>query len=495
MTSYGQPPQGSLHPLTLLCQQIADFFQARGYTPMEGPEIEAEWFNFDVLNMADDHFARAPDNTFYLTPRLQRQVDAAPQPEQSKQPDLRSGLVLRAHTSPVQARTLLTQAPPLYRFHIGRTYRPDALDATHSPVFNQLEGLAVDRNLTMDDLKRLLDELAHSLFGPGVVTRLRPYEFAYAQPAAEIDIQCHRCYGQSTTCPTCQGEGWIEWGGCGMVHHNVLANCGIDPQALRAFSFGIGVERTLMLREGLQDLQPIVNGDVAYAHTAALDLTRTEVAQRFATGRDSLTDWTMATQGWVQVSTFPFITEQELALLQPDAAQSDTPDYWQLSNPIAGLAPVLRPLLLPGLLRLWQQQRAALPAYSHGIFERARVFLPGRLSVAPTIAAGRAPSDPQLSQLYAAIPRQPFHLAALSEDGERLLAAVQAVLLARGVTVHRQRDGGVPWASSGVTTLVTDSGTVVGHVGQLAPHILAAWQLSTPLAACEITMDITLQEE
>ncbi|SLM64380.1 MULTISPECIES: tRNA ligase subunit PheS family protein [Dickeya] len=492
MTSCCQPALGSLHPLTLLRQHIAGFFQARGYTPMEGPEIEAEWFNFDVLNMADDHFARAPDNTFYLAQVGAKRPDSLTPPDS---PGPRSGLVLRAHTSPVQARTLLTQAPPLYRFHIGRTYRPDALDATHSPVFNQLEGLAVDRHLTMDNLKQLLDELAHALFGQDLVTRLRPYEFAYAQPAAEIDIQCNQCHGQSTTCPTCQGEGWIEWGGCGMVHPNVLINCGVNPDEFRAFSFGIGVERTLMLRDGLQDLQPIVNGDVTYAHSHAAALSHAGVETAFASRGDSLTEWTLASQGLVQVSTFPFTSVQELAPLLPASSQSNAPNYWQLRNPIAGMAPVLRPLLLPGLLNLWQQQSAALPAHSNGIFERARVFLPGLLSAAPAIATGSAPSDEQLAQLYSAIPRQPFHLAALGRDGGQLLTAVQAALAAQGVTVHCREDEPLPWATSGVTALVTDAGDIIGHAGQLAPHVLSAWQLSEPLAACEITMDITLQEE
>ncbi|UUE09210.1 phenylalanine--tRNA ligase subunit alpha [Dickeya zeae] len=496
MTSCSQPPRGSLHPLTLLRQQIAGFFQARGYTPMDGPEIEAEWFNFDVLNMADDHFARTPDNTFYLIQSAAERYGELTTSEQQPEPHRpRSGLVLRAHTSPVQARTLLTQSPPLYRFHIGRTYRPDALDATHSPVFNQLEGLAVDHHLTMDNLKQLLDELAHSLFGQGVVTRLRPYEFAYAQPAAEIDIQCNQCHGQSATCPTCQGEGWIEWGGCGMVHRDVLINCGVDPDAFSAFSFGIGVERTLMLRDGLQDLQPIVNGDLAYASSRAMDLVTAAAEKSGPDDIDSQTDWTMATEGWVQVSTFPFTSVQALACVQPATLPDTLANYWQLRDPIEGIEPVMQPLLLPGLLTLWQQQGSALPLHYGGIFERARVFLPGRLPLAPNVATGRVPSGEQLAQLYSAIPRQPFHLAALGRSKEQLLTAMLAALAGRGLVVHCREDDQVAWATSQATTLVTDAGDIVGHVGQLATHVLTAWQLSEPLAAGEITMDITLEEE
>jgi phenylalanyl-tRNA synthetase alpha chain len=231
-------PRGARHPLTTVQERIADLFTAMGWEIAEGPEVEAEWFNFDALNFGVDHPARQMQDTFFVEP-----------------PD--SGLVLRTHTSPVQARALLERGVPLYVAVPGKTFRTDELDATHTPVFHQIEGLAVDRGLTMAHLKGTLDHFASSMFGAGITTRLRP--------SAEMDVRCFVCDGRNASCRTCKGTGWIEWGGCGMVNPNVLRACGVDPREYSGFAFGMGVERTLMIRHGVADMRDMVEGDVRFS--------------------------------------------------------------------------------------------------------------------------------------------------------------------------------------------------------------------------------------
>ncbi len=243
-------PPGARHPLTTLMERIEDVFVAMGYEVAEGPEVEAEWFNFDALNMAPDHPARTMQDTFFVGT-----------------PD--SGVVLRTHTSPVQVRTMLDRELPIHVICPGRVYRTDELDATHTPVFHQVEGLVVDEGITMADLKGTLDHFAAAMFGAGLVTRLRPSYFPFTEPSAEVDLQCFVCRGASVgdpanPCRTCGSEGWIEWGGCGMVNPRVLVACGIDPGRYTGFAFGMGIERTLMFRHGVTDMREMVEGDLRF---------------------------------------------------------------------------------------------------------------------------------------------------------------------------------------------------------------------------------------
>ncbi|MFK5634965.1 MULTISPECIES: phenylalanine--tRNA ligase subunit alpha [unclassified Ornithinimicrobium] len=243
----GRRPLGRRHVLTVTAERMADVMTGMGWEIAEGPGVEAEWFNFDALNFDKDHPARQMQDTFFVDP-----ADA--------------GLVLRTHTSPVQARALLERGVPLYVAVPGKTFRTDELDATHTPVFHQLEGLAVDEGLTMAHLKGTLDRLAEGMFGPGIVSRLRPAFFPFTEPSAEMDFRCFVCRGEATagTCRTCGGTGWIEWGGCGMVNHNVLRACGVDPERYQGFAFGMGVERTAMFRHGISDMREMIEGDVRF---------------------------------------------------------------------------------------------------------------------------------------------------------------------------------------------------------------------------------------
>ena len=225
-------PMGALHPLTILSNEISDLFIGLGYSVKEGPELESSWLNFDALNIPADHPARSMQDTFFIEP-------------------LSSGLVMRTHTSPVQVRTMLESEPPIYVICPGRTYRSDELDATHTPVFNQVEGLVVDRGITMADLKGTLDYFAQRIFGADVTTRIRPSYFPFTEPSAEVDFFYN-------------GR-WIEWGGCGMVNPKVLELCGVDTSVYSGFAFGMGLERTLMLRHGIKDMHDIVEGDIRFS--------------------------------------------------------------------------------------------------------------------------------------------------------------------------------------------------------------------------------------
>ncbi|MEN9516319.1 MAG: hypothetical protein RLZZ159_185 [Actinomycetota bacterium] len=224
--------QGALHPLTILSNEISDLFIGMGYTVQEGPEMESSWLNFDALNIPADHPARTMQDTFFIEP-------------------VSSGLVMRTHTSPVQIRTMLENEPPIYVICPGRTYRADELDATHTPVFNQVEGLVIDKGITMAHLKGTLDHFAAKIFGPDVTTRIRPSFFPFTEPSAEVDFFYN-------------GR-WVEWGGCGMVNPKVLQACGIDTEIYSGFAFGMGLERTLMVRHGITDMHDIVEGDVRFS--------------------------------------------------------------------------------------------------------------------------------------------------------------------------------------------------------------------------------------
>jgi len=245
---WDREPRGARHPLTTIQELVSDVFVGMGWEVAEGPEVEAEWLNFDALNLGPDHPARTMQDTFWLEPSD-------------------GGLVLRTHTSPVQARTMLTREPPIYVICPGRVYRTDELDATHTPVFHQVEGLVVDEGITMAHLKGTLDHFAEAMFGEGITTRFRPSYFPFTEPSAEVDLVCFVCRGQAPAveeCRTCKGEGWIEWGGCGVVNPRVLVACGIDPEVHTGFAFGMGVERTLMFRHGIEDMRDIVEGDVRF---------------------------------------------------------------------------------------------------------------------------------------------------------------------------------------------------------------------------------------
>ena len=231
--------KGGLHPITIIKNEISDFFVEQGFSVAEGPELESGWLNFDALNIPADHPARTMQDTFFIEP-------------------VESGVVLRTHTSPVQIRTMLENKPPIYVICPGRTFRADELDATHSPVFHQVEGLVVDKGITMAHLKGTLDNFARHMFGPDVTTRLRPSFFPFTEPSAEVDIFFN-------------GR-WIEWGGCGMVNPRVLATCGIDTDVYSGFAFGMGLERTLMVRHGITDMHDIVEGDLRFTRQFGVGL-------------------------------------------------------------------------------------------------------------------------------------------------------------------------------------------------------------------------------
>jgi phenylalanyl-tRNA synthetase alpha chain len=234
-------PHGAQHPLTTLMERMGDMFVSMGYEIAEGPEVEWEWYNFDALNMHPDHPARSMMDTFF--------IDVP-------------GLVLRTHTSPVQARTMTHRKPPIYIVCPGRVYRSDEIDATHSPVFHQIEGLVVDKGITMAHLKGALDHFVRMMFGPEAKTRLRPSYFPFVEPGAELDVWFpqHR-----------DGPRWVEWGGCGMVNPRVLRACGIDPDEYSGFAFGIGVDRALMFRNGATDMRDMAEGDVRYARAFGME--------------------------------------------------------------------------------------------------------------------------------------------------------------------------------------------------------------------------------
>ncbi len=232
------PTFGGRHPISIVREQMENIFLGMGFDIAEGPEIEREYYNFTALNTPDDHPARDPQDTFYITPDI----------------------LLRTQTSPVQIRSMTGKEPPIRIISPGRVYRCDEVDATHSPMFHQLEGLVVDKGITMGDLKGTLDLFAKTMFGEKTETRFRPHHFPFTEPSAEVDVSCFVCGGKG--CRLCKGEGWIEILGAGMVHPNVLKNCGIDPEVYSGFAFGMGIERIVMTKFAISDLRLLYENDL-----------------------------------------------------------------------------------------------------------------------------------------------------------------------------------------------------------------------------------------
>ena len=235
-----RPEHGKKHPITTVLNDLKDIFIGMGFTIAEGPEVELDYYNFEALNLPPDHPARDTQDTFYIN----------------------EDTLLRTQTSSVQVRVMEKQQPPIRIVSPGRVYRSDAVDATHSPVFHQVEGLVVDEGITMADLKGTLEVFIKRLYGEDTKVRFRPHHFPFTEPSAEVDISCFSCKGEG--CRICKGEGWIEILGCGMVHPKVLANCNIDPEKYSGFAFGIGLERVAMFRYGIDDLRLFYENDLGF---------------------------------------------------------------------------------------------------------------------------------------------------------------------------------------------------------------------------------------
>ena len=231
---------GHLHPLTKMRRELEDIFSGMGFSIAEGPEVETDYYNFQALNTPADHPARDTQDTFYIT----------------------DNVLLRSQTSPVQVRTMEHMRPPIRIISPRRVYRSDTMDATHSPLFHQVEGLVVDEGITMGDLKGTLERFAQLMFGADTRVRFRPHHFPFTEPSAEVDVSCFQCGGKG--CRLCKGEGWIEILGAGMVHPNVLRGCNIDPEKYSGFAFGMGVERIFMLKHHVDDLRYLYENDVRF---------------------------------------------------------------------------------------------------------------------------------------------------------------------------------------------------------------------------------------
>lgn len=233
-------PLGKKHPLNLVLDEIEEIFLGMGFSIATGPEVELDYYNFEALNMPKDHPARDTQDTFYVS----------------------DNVVLRTQTSPMQVRVMEKQKPPIRIIAPGRVYRSDAVDATHSPLFHQIEGLVVDKGITMADLKGTLEIFVKRLYGEDSVVRFRPHHFPFTEPSAELDCMCFNCHGEG--CRLCKGEGWIEILGCGMVHPKVLSNCGIDPEVYSGFAFGMGLERLAMRRFNIDDMRLLYENDLRF---------------------------------------------------------------------------------------------------------------------------------------------------------------------------------------------------------------------------------------
>ena len=241
VTLPGKPVrEGHRHPLNLVLDEIKEIFLGMGFDVVSGPEVELDYYNFEALNLPPDHPARDTQDTFYITDKV----------------------LLRTQTSPVQIRTMEQRKPPIRIIAPGRVYRSDAVDATHSPIFHQIEGLVVDESITMSDLKGCLETVIKRLYGEDSVVRFRPHHFPFTEPSAEVDVQCFACHGKG--CRICKGEGWIEILGCGMVHPKVLAGCGLDPEKYSGFAFGIGLERIVMRRFAVDDMRLFYENDTRF---------------------------------------------------------------------------------------------------------------------------------------------------------------------------------------------------------------------------------------
>ena len=235
-----QPVQGGIHPFHLVLSELKDIFLGMGFDVVSGPEVELDHYNFEMLNMPKSHPARDTQDTFYIT----------------------ENILLRTQTSPLQIRTMEKQKAPIRIIAPGRVYRSDEVDATHSPIFHQIEGLVVDKGITFSDLKGTLEMFIQKLYGPETRVRFRPHHFPYTEPSAEMDMSCFKCGGKG--CPLCKGEGWIEILGCGMVHPKVLENCGIDPEEYSGYAFGMGLERIAMMRYGIDDMRLLYENDLRF---------------------------------------------------------------------------------------------------------------------------------------------------------------------------------------------------------------------------------------
>lgn len=231
---------GKRHPLDLTLESMKQIFISMGFTIEDGPEVELDYYNFEALNIPKNHPARSEQDTFYIN----------------------DNLVLRTQTSPVQVRTMEKQEPPIKMISPGKVYRSDAVDATHSPIFYQMEGLVIDKGVTFADLKGTLELFAKKMFGDKVVTKFRPHHFPFTEPSAEMDATCFVCEGKG--CRVCKGSGWIEILGCGMVHPDVLRNCGLDPEVYSGFAFGFGVDRMVMLKYGIDDIRLLYESDMRF---------------------------------------------------------------------------------------------------------------------------------------------------------------------------------------------------------------------------------------
>jgi phenylalanyl-tRNA synthetase alpha chain len=240
----GIPDRGHLHLVTQTRDELEDTFVSMGFSVVEGPEAETDWYNFEALNMPPDHPARGMWDTLYLK---------LGEPET---------ILLRTHTSPVQIRLMETQKPPIYAVMPGRCYRRDTPDARHLPVFHQIEGLVVDRGITFGDLAGTIEAFTNAFFGPGIHSRLRPSFFPFTEPSAEFEVTCPICGG--TGCRTCSGSGWIELGGCGMVDPNVFAAVGVDSEEYSGFAFGFGIDRLAQVRSGLDDMRVLLDNDLRF---------------------------------------------------------------------------------------------------------------------------------------------------------------------------------------------------------------------------------------
>ncbi len=233
-------PLGKKHPLTTVLDDLKDIFIGMGYSIAEGPDVELDYYNFEALNLPPDHPARDTQDTFYIN----------------------DSVLLRTQTSPVQIRYMEQHKPPIRIIAPGRVFRSDSVDATHSPVFHQIEGLVVDKGITMANLKGTLETFVHKLYGEDTRLRFRPHHFPFTEPSAEVDISCFNCGGKG--CGVCKGEGWIEILGCGMVHPKVLKICGIDPDEYSGFAFGIGLERVALFRYGIDDMRLFFENDLRF---------------------------------------------------------------------------------------------------------------------------------------------------------------------------------------------------------------------------------------
>ncbi len=233
-------PVGGLHPLNVVLNDLIDIFRSMGFDVVDGPEVETDYYNFEALNVPADHPARDMQDTFYLTDTM----------------------LLRTQTSAAQIRTMENRKPPIRIVCPGRVYRADEVDATHSPVFHQVEGLVVDKGITLCDLKGVLEQFAHEMYGEGTEVRFRPSFFPFTEPSVEVDVSCPECGGKG--CRVCKGSGWIEILGAGMVHPRVLAGCGIDPEEYSGFAFGIGLDRLTTTRHKISDIRLLFENDLRF---------------------------------------------------------------------------------------------------------------------------------------------------------------------------------------------------------------------------------------